>query len=160
MNIFDVTKAEEKLPITVQRRQFEHKEGDISELRVIRAAKFDKKEEHRTICQPLFEKRSHRTKRVGLNNKEEGTHRADCASERRLPPPRPELHSITMSQGLPSVDTHRAKSSGSARARVGERVCPPDVLIDRQTHRRLHQHGGDGEIAAFCPLSVSLLSPL
>lgn len=38
------------------------------------------------------------------------THQADV-SERRLPPPRPELHSTAMSQGLPSVDTHTAKSS-------------------------------------------------
>lgn len=56
------------------------------------------------------------------------THQADCASERRLPPLPPELHSTTMSQGLPSVDTHTAKSG--VRVKAGERVCAPVFLTD------------------------------
>lgn len=55
------------------------------------------------------------------------THQAECVSERRLQPLRQELHSTTMSQGLPSVDTHTAKSSVHVRARVHL----PVVLIDR-----------------------------
>jgi len=63
------------------------------------------------------------------------THQADCVFERTLPPPRPELHSRAMSQGLPSVDTHRAESWAWARARdqrAGEWARPPVVPIDWQ----------------------------
>lgn len=66
------------------------------------------------------------------------THQADCVSERRLRPRRPELHSTTMSQGLPSVDTqqsHRCERVRETREAAGV------------TDRPIQQRGGDGEIA-------------
>lgn len=78
------------------------------------------------------------------------THRADCVSERRPPPRRPEPHSTAMSQGLPSVDTHSRVMGVSA------------YRCDWQTHRRLQRRGGDGKIAASSHCSAPLwpfLSP-
>lgn len=62
------------------------------------------------------------------------THRADCVSERRLRPRRPERHSTTMSQGLPSVDT-QSTSHGREPAGVTDRpidACSGVDEMERQ----------------------------
>lgn len=61
---------------------------------------------------------------AGQSGRDEmNTHRADCVSERRLPPLRPELHSTAMSQGLPSADTHSKVIRACESEDASERIC-------------------------------------
>lgn len=78
--------------------------------------------------------------------------------EDRLPPLQPELHSTTMSQGLPSVDTYTAKLSVRARAKepASECVRLSSWLTDRPIDAYNVRDVRDGEIAASSLLSVSL----
>lgn len=82
------------------------------------------------------------------------THQADCVSERRLRPRRPELHSTTMSQGLPSVDTHSKVIGVSACRRQGRR------LTDPQTPAAAWRRWRDSRLLTLLLHSWPFLSPL
>lgn len=83
------------------------------------------------------------------------THQADCVSARRQPPLRPELHSTTMSQGLPSVDTQSHQGEhvrGETDRRTGEWLCRPNWLTDPWTPATPCKRWKDSYFLSLYPL--------